>query len=1000
VTTSGVFPFSQPVEVGHTYNVTFKTPPTGQTCEIPHPSDTIGANPVVVDVNCQPNPPSTHTVTVTVSGLDGSNSVVVRNNSDPVVTITASNPIGSLGLFDKGDLYAVTIVTQPSSPPADCAFGGSAAGTIADDDIVLQLKCTTLPVISTLTAHVDVVHPRAVTLNWLNVAAPPATYNLYVSTTAGCDFRVCGEKISNVQPNVTVTTFGNGASLKNGQLYFFQLESAFPGTGSGTVKLLSNKAGARPNSVAFNNTVHAITTAPDGTVYLGGDFDEVGVSSGSLLALDRTTGGLAPVQVPAVAGTVNAIIADGAGGWYLGGKFTHVGNVARHGLAHVNADGSVDAAFNHETDGSVLALALVDSTLYVGGEFNAIAPAAAGASPRNVAAIDLSNGTLVSWSPNPNDKVTAIARLGGAVYIGGVFSNLHQRLAGFDIDGSGLPLNSAPTTIDFAVDGGTVRVLTSRDDSLYIGGDFSSIGGRTQSVVARADLDGGTPRISAAFRPDPSISNSALLQYVDAIVVSDDASLVWIGGQFDELKGPIRRESRLNLATVSASTGETTAWQPNPDGPVHTLAAQGNTIYAGGDFGFVGAGASRASRRNLAAIDLSNGNVLDLNPGVHRVNGDGSPVRALAVAGDALYVGGGFTHLDAGGAARGFLAALNPAGALLPWKPTANGPVNALLFHNNGFLGPVVYAGGTFTQVNGRTHFLLAALNANSGDDNFGIFEGTVNGTSVRAISVLDSAGLYIGGEFDSIGAPAVDSPNVAKLFLHNGTINGGFRPNANGPVNALVATSDIFLGGDVVYIGGGFTDVRGAPHLAKVDGDSGLPMRTAAGQLQIRGVDNTVNALAIEADGTQLYVGGKFNNVFQPAGPVFSQGGLALLGAQFGNVIPGFDPAPNTGSNDGRPQAIAPIDAATVMVGGSFTAIGREQIANFALLDHLFTRGSALRRFVFPNGPAFAIAASGNNIYVAGKFSGFNAPVNGSSSAGVRGNFGVIDANTGALAE
>src|SRR6185436_9503972 len=88
VPANGLFPFNQPVPVGSSYNVTFKMPPTGQTCQIPAASGTMSATDVVLDVSCQPNPPITHTLSVAVSGLDsaGGNSIVLHNNTDPDVT--------------------------------------------------------------------------------------------------------------------------------------------------------------------------------------------------------------------------------------------------------------------------------------------------------------------------------------------------------------------------------------------------------------------------------------------------------------------------------------------------------------------------------------------------------------------------------------------------------------------------------------------------------------------------------------------------------------------------------------------------------------------------------------------------------------------------------------------------------------------------------------------------------------------------------------------------
>jgi hypothetical protein len=117
--------------------------------------------------------------------------------------------------------------------------------------------------------------------------------------------------------------------------------------------------------IVTNGSVYAIT-ATASTIYLGGDFTEVGRRSGQGVGLDPTTG-VKQVQWPEVAGTVQVVIGDGAGGWYIGGDFTTVGGVPRNRLAHILANGSLDASFDANMDGTVYSLALSGTTLYAGG---------------------------------------------------------------------------------------------------------------------------------------------------------------------------------------------------------------------------------------------------------------------------------------------------------------------------------------------------------------------------------------------------------------------------------------------------------------------------------------------------------------------------------------------------------------------------------------------------------------------------------------------------------
>src|SRR5215218_1660736 len=78
-------------------------------------------------------------------------------------------------------------------------------------------------------------------------------------------------------------------------------------------------------------------------VYVAGSFRRVGpLRTGSAGVANATTGAF-EAGFPTVDGMVNAVVPDGAGGWYLGGDFEVVGGLYRQNLAHVGADGSVDA---------------------------------------------------------------------------------------------------------------------------------------------------------------------------------------------------------------------------------------------------------------------------------------------------------------------------------------------------------------------------------------------------------------------------------------------------------------------------------------------------------------------------------------------------------------------------------------------------------------------------------------------------------------------------------
>ena len=69
---------------------------------------------------------------------------------------------------------------------------------------------------------------------------------------------------------------------------------------------------------------------------------------------------------------------------------------------------------------------------------------------------------------------------------------------------------------------------------------------------------------------------------VRAIVVS--GSIVYVGGEFSNVGGG----SRSAIAALDAVTGLATAWDPSTDGDAISLAIDGSTIYVGGSYSSIG----------------------------------------------------------------------------------------------------------------------------------------------------------------------------------------------------------------------------------------------------------------------------------------------------------------------------------------------------------------------------------------------------------------------------
>ena len=329
-----------------------------------------------------------------------------------------------------------------------------------------------------------------------------------------------------------------------------------------------------------NGDVRAIAIGADETVYLGGDFTQVGPVTGGGVPLNASTG--ATAALPSVAGTVHAVAADGVGGWYLGGYFSGVGGTPRSNLAHILADGTLDATWNPSANSSVDALAVSGSTVYAGGYFTTVG----GLTRNHLAAID-SSGAVTSWNPNANSSVDALAVSGSTVYAGGRFTTVggltRNRLAA--IDSSGAVISWDPNAND------SVDALAVSGSTVYVGGRFTTVGGLTRNHLAAIDSSGAV----TSWNPNADFS-------VIALAVS--GSTVYAGGDFTTVGGLTRN----HLAAIDSS-GAVTSWNPNAGSAVYALAVSGSTVYAGGDFTTVGG----LTRNHLAAID-SSGAVTSWNP--------------------------------------------------------------------------------------------------------------------------------------------------------------------------------------------------------------------------------------------------------------------------------------------------------------------------------------------------------------------------------------------------
>ncbi|HEV3364532.1 MAG TPA: hypothetical protein VG795_10425 [Acidimicrobiia bacterium] len=331
---------------------------------------------------------------------------------------------------------------------------------------------------------------------------------------------------------------------------------------------------------------------------------------------------------------------------------------------------------------------------YLGGQFTKMVPpgGGSGVSRNYLAAIDAATGALKSWNPKASGKVWALelSADGKSLYVGGDFSYIGgkytTKLAKVDL-ATGKPDTSFRPSVK-----GRVRGLALHGDRLYVGGDFTTIGGQSRPKLAAVNPTTGallswTPPVLGDGRylgqtgvPTPDYEAG------DVYAVEAIGGKVFAGGTFTNFGG------EGGLVTIDAATGGLVEPQYEPGRPIFDLDTYGGILYA------VGGGPG--------------GRVYAFSPddddALWKVKTDGDNMGVAASA-NAVYVAGHYDYVVSAksscwqycpgkGPRRHHLAAFNRAdGALLPWNPdadTSTGPYTVAVGED------AAYFGGEFLNIN------------------------------------------------------------------------------------------------------------------------------------------------------------------------------------------------------------------------------------------------------------------------------------------------------------
>lgn len=125
----------------------------------------------------------------------------------------------------------------------------------------------------------------------------------------------------------------------------------------------------------------------------------------NMLAYDLTTGNLITSFAPDLNAQALAVAASPDGTRiYVGGDFTIANGQTRNRIAaYDTATGVLLSTFRPSVYGPLRALTATDTTVYVGGTFNAIGPG--GLARKNLAAFNASNGAPLAWAPTTGEGI-------------------------------------------------------------------------------------------------------------------------------------------------------------------------------------------------------------------------------------------------------------------------------------------------------------------------------------------------------------------------------------------------------------------------------------------------------------------------------------------------------------------------------------------------------------------------------------------------------------------
>ncbi|MDC1142121.1 putative Ig domain-containing protein [Planctomycetota bacterium] len=731
----------------------------------------------------------------------------------------------------------------------------------------------------------------------------------------------------------------------------------------------------RLSRLGFNSTVNTIVK-DNNRIYFGGSFSRANVSASNVAKFD--TQGVPDATYPDTNGAVNVAISDGAGGWYIAGNFTTVGGLTRNRVARIDSFGFVDTNFVANINDEVKAMALGSGGLYL-GHLNFISR------------LDATTGTPASGFNLTafGGTVNALHVDATALYVGGGFSTLTDSSGNFnqrgvvDVD----PLTGDRIQSFAGVTSGVVLALAGNATQLFVGGNYGSIAGVVRSGMAEIDkttgivsawdpspdnnvttlqIDGSELVIGGSFNAISGQAASRLALYTlpsmtrisfglsinQAITHSHkDGNVLYLVGQFTN----INNTSVSRTAKIDLTTGAVLPWEAvaSNNSSFTCIATDGTSVIIGCKDQWFG-----SAHKHVVAVDLTTDSFEPWDPGIV-----GGTVETIVVSGSSVYFGGRFHEVGAQ-PRRNFATCDAVSGNVGPQFLTFSHSILVMVP-----MGPDVLCAGSFSSAGGvlREHLAEIDLATNT------VTAWNPQGVPSSVNDLAISGGAIYYGSYKGTGA----------VNLTTG-IDLAYELAVSGEVHSLT------MDGSTVWVGGSFTHIGSHQRLGRAIYD-GVSRTVTAGYPSLRQVNcsipdgtggwytggtrgvyrvdsngvidvnfsfpaaGAINSMRI--DGNTLFVAGEFWNI---GGAMRTH--LAAIDVPSATVL-AWDPAPD--------QEVYEIEVLTgrLFVCGKFDVIGgssRDELASFDISTLQLNSWQP----VLSSGDVTSLATDGSSLFAGGWFS------------------------------